>query len=100
MKPSKNTMDSLADLDQIRTLGDTRRLIGQSLLALVRKEISATDVLAIAKGVDAISNSLDVEISLVRAAHDLRQAGTDIGTTVHIGLTMIGADPSSHPKTA
>lgn len=90
MKPSQNTLESLADMTQVATLGDVRRIIGQSLLALARKEISANDVTAIAKGVDAISNSLNAEISLARAAHDLRQAGANLGEIVHIGKTLIG----------
>ena len=91
MKPSQNTLDSLANLQQVATLGDVRRIIGQSLLALARKEISAADVTAMAKGVDAISNSLNAEISLARTAHDLRQTGADLGKIVHVGQTMIGS---------
>jgi len=91
MKPSQNTLESLADMQQVATLGDVRRIIGQSLLALARKEISATDVVAMSKAVDSISNSLNAEISLARTAHDLRQAGADIGKIVHVGHTMIGS---------
>jgi len=91
MKPSQNTLESLADMQQVATLGDVRRIIGQSLLALARKEISATDVVAMSKAVDSISNSLNAEISLARTAHDLRQAGADIGKIVQVGQTMIGS---------
>lgn len=90
MKPSQNTLESISDMTQVATLGDVRRIIGQSLLALARKEISASDVVAIAKGVDAISNSLNAEISLARTAHDLRQTGANLGEVVHIGKTLIG----------
>lgn len=90
MKPSNNTLESLADINQVSTLGDVRRIIGQSLLALARKEISANDVMALAKGVDAISNSLNAELSLARTTHDLRQAGANLGEIVHLGQTMIG----------
>ncbi len=78
-------------MQQVATLGDVRRIIGQSLLALARKEISATDVVAMSKAVDSISNSLNAEISLARTAHDLRQAGADIGKIVQVGQTMIGS---------
>lgn len=91
MKPSQNTLDSLANMQQVATLGDVRRIIGQSLLALARKEISATDVVAMSKAVDSISNSLNAEVSLARTAHDLRQAGADLGKIVHVGQTMIGS---------
>lgn len=91
MKPSQNTLESLADMQQVATLGDVRRIIGQSLLALARKEISATDVTAMAKAADSISNSLNAEIGLARTAHDLRQSGADLGKIVHIGQTLIGS---------
>lgn len=92
MKPSKNTLESLEDMNKVSTLGDVRRVIGQSLLALARKEISATDLVAMAKAADSIANTLNAEISLAKTAHDLRQTGADIGKIVHIGQTMIGSD--------
>ena len=42
------------------------------------------------KAADAIANTLNVEVKMARAAHDLRKAGSDIGKTVHIGRTLIG----------
>lgn len=47
-------------------MGDVRRIIGQSLLALARKEISAADVAAMSKGVDALANSLHAEVALFK----------------------------------
>lgn len=90
MKASETTLESLADMQQVATLGDVRRIIGNSLLALARKEISATDVVAMSKGVDAISNSINAEISLARVRHDLRAAGSDIGANVAMGCALIG----------
>lgn len=91
MKPSQNTLESLSDMQQVSTLGDVRRIIGQSLLALARKEVSAADVTAMAKAVDSIANSLNAEISLARTSHELRQSGADLGKIVHIGQTLIGS---------
>ena len=90
MKPSLNTLESLADMQQVSTLGDVRRIIGQSLLALARKEISAADVTAMAKGVDAIANCLNAEVALARTSHELRQTGADLGKIVHVGQALIG----------
>jgi len=90
MKPSLNTLESLEDMQRVETMGDVRRVIGQSLLALARKEISATDLTAMGKAADAIANTLNVEVKMARTAHDLRKAGSDIGKTVHIGRTLIG----------
>jgi uncharacterized protein HemX len=58
MKAAKTLVDSVADMEQATTQGDLRRLVANSLLALARKEISATDVEAIAKRLNSISNTV------------------------------------------
>lgn len=90
MKPSQNTLESLQDMQRVETLGDVRRVIGQSLLALARKEISATDLVAMSKAADSVANTLHAEISLAKTAHELRKTGADIGEIVHVGRTLIG----------
>jgi hypothetical protein len=92
MKPSQNTLESLADINQVATLGDVRRIIGQSLLALARKEISAVDMAAMAKGADAIANTLQAEVSLFKLRNEMREHGADLGKLVHIGATLIGSN--------
>lgn len=90
MKPSQNTLDSLEDMQRVETLGDVRRVIGQSLLALARKEISATDLTAMSRAADAIANTLSAEVSLAKTAHELRKTGANLGEIVHVGRTLIG----------
>lgn len=91
MKPSKTTLEALADISQIQTTGDLRRVGSQMLLALARKEISATDVMAGSKMMDAVSNSMNVEIKLAVAAQSLRESGAKLTQVENIGLTVIGA---------
>ena len=90
MKASHNTLESLQDMQRVETMGDVRRVIGQSLLALVRKEMSATDLTAIAKAADSIANTLSTEVKAARTAQELRSVGADIGSIVQIGKTLIG----------
>lgn len=90
MKASHNTLESLQDMQKVETLGDVRRVIGQSLLALARKEISATDLAAMSKAADAIANTLSAEVALAKTAHELRKTGADLGAIVHVGRTLIG----------
>lgn len=90
MKPSRNTLESLQDMQKVVTLGDVRRVIGQSLLALARKEISATDLTAMSKAADSIANTLTAEVSIAKAAHELRKTGANLGEIVQVGRTLIG----------
>lgn len=90
MKPAQTLVDSLANMQQVNTQGDIRRIVSNSLLALARKEISATDLEAMAKGLDSISNSLNAEIKVAKTALDLRDRGGSIGEIVHLGTLLIG----------
>jgi hypothetical protein len=90
MKPSKNTLDSLSDIAEVRTQGDLRRIVANALLALARKEISATDVEAMAKGLDSISNSINAEIKVAKTRVELRESGVEIGKQVQLGQLLIG----------
>ena len=90
MKAAKTLVESLENMEQVATQGDLRRIVANSLLALARKEISATDVEALAKGLDSISNSLNAEIKVAKTAIELRDKGANLGNVVHLGQLVIG----------
>lgn len=90
MKPSKTTLDAISDMTEVATTGDLRRIVGNQLLALARKEVSATDLEAMAKGLDSISNSLNAEIKVAKLKVDVRDFGQDIGNLTHLGQLIIG----------
>ena len=88
-------MESLRDMEQVATQGDLRRIVANSLLALARKEISATDVEAMAKGLDAISNSLNAEIRVAKTSIELREKGANLGAVAHLGKMIISSAPAA-----
>ncbi len=90
MKPAPTLIEGLSGMKEVQTQGDLRRIVANSLLALARKEISASDVEAMAKGMDAISNSLNAEIKVAKTRIELRAAGEDIGKITHLGRLLIG----------
>ena len=90
MKPSQNTLESLSDMDQVRTAGDFRRIAGQALLALVRKEMTHDDASAAAKLVSSAADMLNAEVKTAITALNIRDRGGDIGKTVHLGNLIIG----------
>jgi thioredoxin-like negative regulator of GroEL len=98
MKASVNTLESLADIARVETAGDVRRIGAQMLLALARKEISATDLEAAAKMIDAQANHLNAEVKIAKTAIELRERGADLGKIVHLGKTLIGDPDSSKLK--
>lgn len=93
MKAAKTLTESLANMGEVTTQGDLRRIVANSLLALARKEISATDVEAMAKGLDSISNSLNAEIKVAKTAIELREKGAQLGQVVQLGQLVIGNAP-------
>ena len=72
-------------------LADLRRIVANSLLALARKEVSATDVEAMAKGLDSISNSLNAEVKVAETTIELREKGATLGDVKHLGQMLIGS---------
>jgi hypothetical protein len=93
MKPSRNLVEALEDMERVETAGDIRRIGAEMLLALARKEISATDLEAAAKMIDAQANHLSAEVKLAKTSDELRSRGVDLGKIVHIGRTVIGNPP-------
>ena len=91
MKAAKTLTESLEGLQEVTTQGDLRRIVANTLLALARKEISATDVEAMAKGLDAISNSLNAEVRVAKTAIEIRDKGGDLGKVALLGSMLIGA---------
>lgn len=91
MKAGTSMIASLNNLTSVATTGDLRRIVAGSLLALARKEISATDVEALATGLDSISNSMNAELRVAKAAIELRAQGADLGKLVHMGQMLIGS---------
>lgn len=86
---SKTMIQNLQQIDQMRTAGDVRRVGCEMLLALARKEISATDVEAGAKMIASVSAMLHTEIKAHVAASQIRKEGGNIGRLDSIGKMLI-----------
>lgn len=96
MNPSKNTLESLSDIERVETTGQIRRIGGQMLLALARKEISSTDVEAAAKMIAAQAMHMQNEVRLAVAAIELRSKGADLGEIARMGQAAIGGTTSTN----
>ena len=90
MKASNNTLESLADIQAVKTSGDVRRIGSQMLLALARKEVSALDLIAASKMLEAQAGHLNAELKVAKFAADLRKQGGQIVKTIAMGRLQIG----------
>ncbi|MDR6216236.1 hypothetical protein [Paracidovorax wautersii] len=95
MKAAPTLIESLASMPQVTTQGDLRRIVSNALLALARKEISATDVEAMSKGLDSISNSLNAEVKVAKMSIEMRERGSDFGKVTRLGELVIGMPPAA-----
>jgi hypothetical protein len=89
MNPSSNTLESLSDIGRVEETGQVRRIGAQMLLALARKEISATDLEAGAKMVLAQAAHMAAECRLQRMAAEMRAAGGGLGPVKPLGKLRI-----------
>lgn len=90
MKPAQTLIESLENTPTINTQGDLRKLVANSMLALARKQISATDLEAMSKGLSSISESLNAEIKVAKMTIELRDKGGNLGQVAHLGNLIIG----------
>jgi hypothetical protein len=95
MKASRSLVEALSDIDRMETTGDVRRVGAEMLLALARKEISATDVDAAAKMVAAQAAHMMAEVKTAVQAQVIREKGGELGRVVHLGRTVIGRPTDS-----
>lgn len=89
MKPSETAVEALKNTPVIRTAGDARAVLSNVLLALVRKEISATDATAAVAVTDGMCNLLNAEIKAARLNIDMRRAAGEVVRATELGQMVI-----------
>jgi hypothetical protein len=97
MKETPKTLEALNDMVEVKTAGDFRRIAGQALLALLRKEISSEDAVAAAKLVDSAANSLNAEVKTAMSAITIRDRGGYIGKVAHLGQLIMTTPDDDTP---
>jgi hypothetical protein len=92
MKASQTAVEALKNTPVIRTAGDARAVLSNVLLALVRKEISATDATAAVAVTDGMCNLLNSEIKAARLTLEMRKAAGKAVALVELGQTLINGE--------
>ena len=93
MKVSQSVINALADLERIAGAGDVRRIVGESMLAVARGDMSGATLCDLCKGSDSISYSMEAEIKVARAKVELRALGENLGRLTVMGNLLIGNAP-------
>ena len=94
MKTAPTIIDSLANLQKVTTAGDLRTIVGNSMLALVRKELSESTALALGDLGKSMSMLMSAECKMMKTKVELRNLGEDVGRIAAMGNTIIGNDPA------
>lgn len=90
MKPSSTALAASANITTVKTTGDLRTLVSNHLLALARGETGPTNLEAMAKALDSISNSLNTELKIAKAKIDVRELAANLGKETNLGDMLIG----------
>lgn len=96
MKPSPTALEALKNTPVVRTAGDARSVLSNMLLALARKEISATDALAAVALTDGMCNLLNSEIKVTRLNIEMAKAAGQTVKLATLGQMLISGD--TEPK--
>lgn len=72
MKPSTNVVEALADIEHFEDGAQLRRIGGEMLLALARKQLPAADVEAAAKMILALSANWSTQLRHEAQAAEMR----------------------------
>lgn len=91
MKPSKTALQTLQTIEMVRTDGDINTVLSNTLLALLRKEITATDAQAVVGIADAMCRVVETHIKYSRLKLDASKAANEKAKLVELGkLTFLG----------
>jgi len=73
----------------IRTTGDVRRTLAQTMADIRSKDISASDAMAVAAQAKEITNLIQAEVNVMKAKLAMLNAGHDMGRLTQIGQMVI-----------
>lgn len=85
MKPSQTALESIKNTPALRTDGEINSVLGNVLLALLRKEISATDATAAVAITDGMCNVMNTTIKAMRLKIDLQKSTGEKVKLVELG---------------
>lgn len=73
----------------IRTTGDVRRTLAQTMADIRSKDISASDAMAVAAMAKEITHTIQVEVNVMKTKLAMLNAGHDMGRLTQIGQLVI-----------
>ncbi len=86
------------DKTDMRTFGDVRRYIINTIVALRSGEISATDAMACAAHFKVLNDNIQVEINAAKLSLLAEERGHSFGRVVGMGTRLIGNESTSDER--
>ena len=81
-------------MSEIRTFGDVRRMIVDTIVALKDDKIDVNRGMAIAANMKVLNDSIQVEINAAKMSIAARAAGHESGAIANMGQRVIGNESS------
>ena len=79
-------------ITEIRTSGDVRRMLAETMIDIRTKKISVDQGAVIAQCAKALTDSMQVEVNIAKSRVQLLASGVEISKTQHMGNMLIAAD--------
>lgn len=86
----RRTVAALKDMNELRTTGDLRFLLGTVALAVAKGEMAPHRAKAVAEACQVVNDTLRAEISAYVVNERLHQVGRTLGDLRQLGQTEIG----------
>lgn len=88
MKPSETANQAVATISMVRSDGDINTILANTLLAVVRKEISATDANAIVGITDGMCNVMNTSMKAMRLKMEMQKAAGEKVRVLRLGQQL------------
>lgn len=78
------------DITEIRTFGDVRQLILQTIMNIRDGAVENNQAMVMAAHFKCLNDNINAEVNAAKVAMLARKEGFDFGTVVHMGKSIIG----------
>jgi hypothetical protein len=79
----------MSDIESIRTFGDVRRVIVDTIIGIRSGSIGISEGMAIAANIKVLNDNINAEINAAKVSLVATEKGVNFGEIVHMGQRLI-----------